>query len=242
MEWDGWNAAPFAQGQASWGQRRFHARCAHFALDLAQRGVVDAVCFAPLNKSALARRRHETGGRAALVRRCSSAIAGRAENSTCSKALDLARDFAHSAQGRRGTAHRRGRGRGDRHAATTRPPCGQPPLRASAYAASIPHNGDNGNFGREEIDIIAPGIALAARRGYTAAGPYPADTIFVRARDGAFDGIVTMYHDQGQIAMKLMGFGARRHGARRPAGRDHDAGARHRLRHRRDAASPTCRR
>jgi 4-hydroxythreonine-4-phosphate dehydrogenase len=69
-----------------------------------------------------------------------------------------------------------------------------------------PHNGDGGNFGREEIDIIEPGIALAAKRGYTAAGPYPADTIFVRARDGAFDGIVTMYHDQGQIAMKLMGF------------------------------------
>jgi 4-hydroxythreonine-4-phosphate dehydrogenase len=69
-----------------------------------------------------------------------------------------------------------------------------------------PHNGDNGNFGREEIDIIAPGVELAAQRGYAAAGPYPADTIFVRARDGAFDGIVTMYHDQGQIAMKLMGF------------------------------------
>jgi 4-hydroxythreonine-4-phosphate dehydrogenase len=69
-----------------------------------------------------------------------------------------------------------------------------------------PHNGDNGSFGREEIDVIAPGIALAAARGHAAAGPYPADTIFVRAKNGAFDGVVTMYHDQGQIAMKLMGF------------------------------------
>jgi 4-hydroxythreonine-4-phosphate dehydrogenase len=43
-----------------------------------------------------------------------------------------------------------------------------------------PHNGDNGNFGREEIDIIEPGIRLAATRGYAAEGPYSADTIFVR--------------------------------------------------------------
>src|SRR5207244_12464875 len=69
-----------------------------------------------------------------------------------------------------------------------------------------PHNGDNGNFGREEIDVIAPGIALAATLGHIAQGPYPADTIFVRARNGAFDGVVTMYHDQGQITTKLMGF------------------------------------
>jgi len=69
-----------------------------------------------------------------------------------------------------------------------------------------PHNGDHGNFGREEIDVIAPGVRLAAERGHAADGPYSADTIFVRARNGAFDGIVTMYHDQGQIAMKLMGF------------------------------------
>ena len=69
-----------------------------------------------------------------------------------------------------------------------------------------PHNGDNGSYGREEIDVIAPGVRLAASRGHGADGPYPADTIFVRAKNGAFDGIVTMYHDQGQIAMKLMGF------------------------------------
>ncbi len=69
-----------------------------------------------------------------------------------------------------------------------------------------PHNGDGGNYGREEIDVIAPGIELAKAGGIHADGPFPADTIFVRARGGAYDGIVTMYHDQGQIAMKLMGF------------------------------------
>ncbi len=71
-----------------------------------------------------------------------------------------------------------------------------------------PHNGDNGNFGDEESRIIAPGVALAAKRGFVADGPFPADTAFVRAFKiaGGYDGVVTMYHDQGQIAMKLMGF------------------------------------
>jgi 4-hydroxythreonine-4-phosphate dehydrogenase len=71
-----------------------------------------------------------------------------------------------------------------------------------------PHNGDGGAYGREEIDIIEPGVALAASRGFAADGPFPADTVFVRAtkKDGGYDGVVTMYHDQGQIAMKLLGF------------------------------------
>ncbi len=69
-----------------------------------------------------------------------------------------------------------------------------------------PHAGDGGSFGREEIDVIAPAIERARAEQIAASGPYPADTVFVRARDGAFDAVVTMYHDQGQIAMKLMGF------------------------------------
>ncbi len=71
-----------------------------------------------------------------------------------------------------------------------------------------PHNGDNGAFGREEIDIIEPGVELARARGFPADGPFPADTAFVRAirKDNGYDGVLTMFHDQGQIAMKLMGF------------------------------------
>ena len=67
-----------------------------------------------------------------------------------------------------------------------------------------PHNGENGIFGREEIDAIAPGVAQARSLGIDVRGPYPADTIFLSRSD--FDGIVTMYHDQGQIAVKLLGF------------------------------------
>lgn len=73
-------------------------------------------------------------------------------------------------------------------------------------AALNPHGGEGGLFGREEIDLIGPGIRRACAEGINASGPYPADTIFLRARRGECDAVVSMYHDQGQIAMKLMGF------------------------------------
>ncbi|GAB3547739.1 4-hydroxythreonine-4-phosphate dehydrogenase PdxA [Arthrobacter tumbae] len=75
-----------------------------------------------------------------------------------------------------------------------------------AVCALNPHAGENGNFGREEIDQIAPGIADAVADGINAQGPFPSDTVFLAAKRGDFDGVVTMYHDQGQIAMKLIGF------------------------------------
>jgi 4-hydroxythreonine-4-phosphate dehydrogenase len=75
-----------------------------------------------------------------------------------------------------------------------------------AVAGLNPHAGDGGNFGREEIDVIAPVVEAGKRDGICVEGPFPADTVFLRARSGAFDAVLTMYHDQGQIAMKLMGF------------------------------------
>ena len=75
-----------------------------------------------------------------------------------------------------------------------------------AVAALNPHAGDGGNFGREEIDVIAPAVKAAQAKGIGCEGPFPADTVFVRARRGDYDAVLTMYHDQGQIAMKLMGF------------------------------------
>jgi 4-hydroxythreonine-4-phosphate dehydrogenase len=73
-------------------------------------------------------------------------------------------------------------------------------------AALNPHAGDGGNFGREEIDVIEPAVRVAISRGLSVEGPFPSDTIFLRARNGQFDAVLTMYHDQGQIAMKMMGF------------------------------------
>jgi len=73
-------------------------------------------------------------------------------------------------------------------------------------AALNPHGGDGGNFGREEIDIIAPAVIRARAKGLQVDGPFPSDTIFLKGLAGEYDAIVTMYHDQGQIAMKLTGF------------------------------------
>jgi 4-hydroxythreonine-4-phosphate dehydrogenase len=75
-----------------------------------------------------------------------------------------------------------------------------------AVAALNPHAGENGLFGREEIEIIGPAVAQAARRGVGCRGPFPADTVFLKAFAGEYDGVLTMYHDQGQIATKLKGF------------------------------------
>jgi len=79
-----------------------------------------------------------------------------------------------------------------------------------AIAAFNPHGGDGGVCGREELDIIAPAVkALQARDWPSEApfdGPFPADTIFLKAQAGDYQAIVTMYHDQGQIAIKLLGF------------------------------------
>jgi 4-hydroxythreonine-4-phosphate dehydrogenase len=75
-----------------------------------------------------------------------------------------------------------------------------------AVAALNPHGGEGGLFGREEIEIIAPAVAEAAKRGIACKGPYPSDTVFLKAFGGEFDGVLTMYHDQGQIATKLRGF------------------------------------
>ena len=75
-----------------------------------------------------------------------------------------------------------------------------------AVAGLNPHAGDGGNFGREEIDVIEPAVVAARREGIVCHGPLPSDTVFVRARKGEFDAVLTMYHDQGQVAMKLIGF------------------------------------
>jgi 4-hydroxythreonine-4-phosphate dehydrogenase len=75
-----------------------------------------------------------------------------------------------------------------------------------AVAALNPHAGDNGKFGREEIEIIEPAIRACQQKQMDVSGPWPSDTVFLKAQRGEVDAVVTMYHDQGQIAIKLLGF------------------------------------
>ncbi|MFI9063765.1 4-hydroxythreonine-4-phosphate dehydrogenase PdxA [Streptomyces sp. NPDC053429] len=74
-----------------------------------------------------------------------------------------------------------------------------------AVAGLNPHAGENGLFGREDLDVIAPAIGLAQREGIRASGPWPADTVFMKARAGHFDAVVAQYHDQGLIPVKYLG-------------------------------------
>ena len=205
LEWPGWNAPAFARAQASAANGAFMLEGLRLALDLAQRGAVDAICFAPLNKAALraAGMAHEDELRwfAEML-----AYRGACGEFNVLETLWTSRVTSHvplkDVAGMI-SAQRVAEAIGMLHDALRR--AGNRAPRIGVCGLN-PHNGDNGNFGREELDIIAPGIELAAKQGHRAEGPYPADTIFVRAKNGAFDGVVTMYHDQGQIAMKLMGF------------------------------------
>jgi 4-hydroxythreonine-4-phosphate dehydrogenase len=177
----------------------------NLCMDAALRGEVDAICFAPLNKFAMKQGglKHEdelhhfaqylgvTGYFCEFntlgdlwTSRVSSHIPLKdaAAMLTTERIVDAARLIYKSLQAS-GTA--------------------EPNV---AIAAFNPHGGDGGSCGREEIDTIAPAIAELRATGFPVDGPFPADTIFLRARDGQYQAIVTMYHDQGQIAIKLMGF------------------------------------
>ena len=175
------------------------------AVDLATAGTVDGVLFGPFNKASLhlagmdAEDEHRyiahhigfTGHHSEvnmldelMTTRVTSHIALKdvVENITITevvKAIRLAQDTLSAA-------------------GVSRPRIG--------VAAINPHAGDNGNFGAEEIDVLAPAIEKARAFQIDVDGPWPSDTVFLRGRDGLLDAVVTMYHDQGQIAMKLMGF------------------------------------
>lgn len=75
-----------------------------------------------------------------------------------------------------------------------------------AVAALNPHGGDDGLFGREEIDQLIPACEEAKKLGINVVGPLPADSVFYQGKDGRFDAILSLYHDQGHIACKTYDF------------------------------------
>ncbi|WP_338561174.1 D-threonate 4-phosphate dehydrogenase [Erwinia sp. E_sp_B04_7] len=75
-----------------------------------------------------------------------------------------------------------------------------------AVAGVNPHAGENGLFGDEEITIVGPSVEAMKAQGLNVAGPCPPDTVFLQCYEGQYDMVVAMYHDQGHIPLKLMGF------------------------------------
>jgi 4-hydroxy-L-threonine phosphate dehydrogenase PdxA len=205
VEWPGLDAPVFPLGVANPDNGRFMLDGLRAGVDLVRAGKADALCFAPLNKGAL-----RAGGmnHPDEMHWFAEVLAwdGPCVEFNVLEDLWTSRITSHvplkdvsSLLTIDGVAD----GIGLLYRGLQAAGKAQPRLAVCGFN---PHNGDNGNFGREELDVIAPGVKRAAERGWPADGPFPADTIFVRARGGAYDGIVTMYHDQGQIAMKLMGF------------------------------------
>ncbi|QKJ86878.1 4-hydroxythreonine-4-phosphate dehydrogenase [Paramixta manurensis] len=202
--WDGLEKA-FSPAQVGAENGAFILDALRFGIELVQSGKADALCFGPLNKGAMRLGGMEEEDEMRWLAKelnyqgvCGefnvlntlwtarvtshvplSAVAGLLSAEKVARAIAMLTDALRAA----GVAEPR-----------------------IGVCGLNPHNGDNGNYGDEEGRVISPGITLAATRGFPAQGPFPADTIFLRAQAGQFDGIVSMYHDQGQIATKLLGF------------------------------------
>ena len=207
VDWEHADATGFAHGEVAARNGAYMLAGLALGVDLVRRGVADALCFAPLNKAAL----RAGGMRHADELHYFCELLGFTGPCVEFNVLDTLWTS-------RVTSHVPLK---DVSALITRENVaeGVALLTSGLNAAGVaapriavcglnPHNGDGGAFGREEIDTIGPGVELARARGFPADGPFPADTAFVRAtrKDGGYDGVLTMYHDQGQIAMKLMGF------------------------------------
>jgi 4-hydroxy-L-threonine phosphate dehydrogenase PdxA len=206
--WSGVNAPVFERGVVSVRSGSFMLDALTEGARLVSQGLADALCFAPLNKGALraggmhhedelrwfADLLHYEGACGELnvlenlwTSRVTSHVALKEVSGllTSEKVADAIRMITLALKAAGKNAPR------------------------IAVCGLNPHNGDNGNYGDEEGRIIEPGVKLAHANGFASDGPFPADTAFVRAikTDGTgYDGVVTMFHDQGQIAMKLLGF------------------------------------
>lgn len=174
-------------------------------IDLAGKGEIDAVCFAPLNKAAL----HRGGWKYHDEHQMFAALTG---HQGFFGEMNVIKEFATF----RVTSHVGLRQAismisADRIASAVH--LAHATLRNNglenpriAVAALNPHGGEGGLFGDEEINIIRPCVEHLAATGINCTGPVPSDVIFLKALKGDYDGVVMMYHDQGQIATKLLGF------------------------------------
>jgi 4-hydroxythreonine-4-phosphate dehydrogenase len=197
--------ADIARGTASRAGGAFALENYRLALSLARDGRVDAVCFTPFNKQAMRLARADYDDEIAFSAEVSRLPTPASEFNVLDR-LWNARVTSHipfKDVASQLSVERIQRALKLTDACMRRAGFAQPRI---AVAGLNPHAGDGGNFGREEIDVIGPAVESSKREGIGAEGPFPADTVFLRAKNGAFDAVLTMYHDQGQIAMKLMGF------------------------------------
>ena len=192
-------------GRMSPAAGRYVLQTLDYAADLARAGVIDGISYASLNKQAMhaAGSRHEDELRYFADRLGVSGYVGEVNTldglwtSRVTSHIPLRAVYEHISVAEILPAIRL------IYQTVRQSGLASPRL---AVAGLNPHAGEGGLFGSEEIDVIRPAIEAAQEEDIAATGPYPPDTVFLRASRGEFDGVVTMYHDQGQIAMKLLGF------------------------------------
>jgi 4-hydroxythreonine-4-phosphate dehydrogenase len=195
----------FSRGAVSPESGRLTGDTLAFAVGMARRGEVDAITFAPLNKAAL----NAGGWRFPDEHKMFAHLLNHRGHFSEMNVLDehwMARVTSHVSL-RQAIDQVTVKNIFDTLALTDRT------MRRAGFArpriavaALNPHAGEGGLFGREEIEIIGPAVAKAAETGIDCRGPFPADTIYLKAFNGDYDSVVAMYHDQGQIATKLRGF------------------------------------
>ena len=195
----------FKQGESSAESGRLTGETLKVMIDLALLHKIDGICFAPLNKGAM----HQGGWKYNDEHQMFAKLTGHSgffgemnvikEFSTFRVTSHVAlREAVNMISSERIESAIRLADDTLRAAGCEKPRIG--------VAALNPHNGENGLFGDEEIRIIRPTVERLRAAGVNCTGPISSDAIFIKARNGDFDGVVMMYHDQGQIATKLLGF------------------------------------
>ena len=196
--------AEIVTGQVSADAGRLAYNAIDIAVRLAMDGRAQAICTAPLNKEALNLAGHHFSGHTELLAELTGArdsvmmlAHGNMRVSHVSTHTALANVPA------RVTPERIRRVVELTHEALRRLGIAAPRI---AVAALNPHAGEGGLFGREDIDVTTPTLETLRAEGYDMHGPVPGDTVFVKLRAGQYDAVVAMYHDQGHIPVKLLGF------------------------------------
>jgi 4-hydroxythreonine-4-phosphate dehydrogenase len=174
------------------------------AVELALAGTIDAIVTAPINKEALNAAGHAFAGHTEILAELTGS------KGSCMllahdrlKVSHVTTHVALAEVPRRITPERLRRVFELTHQALLDLGVEEPRI---GVCALNPHASEGGLFGREDVDVIAPVIAEFRARGMRFEGPVPGDTVFVKALGGQFDAVVAMYHDQGHVAVKTMGF------------------------------------
>ncbi len=200
----GIDASAILAGQISATAGEIAYQAIALAVRAAMAGVADAICTAPINKEALNAAGHHYSGHTELLAELTGSQSsvmmlahGDMRVSHVSTHVALADVPRHLTEPRlrevvKLTADAL------RRLGIERPRIG--------VAALNPHGGEGGLFGREDIEITAPALKRLREEGHDVTGPISGDTIFVRMRARQFDAVVAMYHDQGHIPVKLLGF------------------------------------